>query len=55
VSELKDKIKEKKLLNDEEFFIYFNGIPLFEDDRTIDDYEIEDLDTVIIVPLFRAG
>ena len=55
MSELKDIIKEKKFLNDEEFSIHFHGIVLFEDNRTIDDYEIEDLDTVIVVPPFRAG
>ena len=54
VSELKDIIKEKKLLNDEEFLIHCNGI-ILEDERTIDDYEIDDLACVIIVPTFRGG
>ena len=45
VSELKDIIKEKKLVKNIGFLIYYEGI-ILENDRTIEDYKIKDLDIV---------
>jgi len=54
VSELREIIKEKKILNDENFLIHGNGM-ILENDKTIDEYDIEDLDKLIVVDSYRAG
>ena len=54
VSELEDIINEKKKSNYKDLIFHYNGEILY-DDRTIADYEIEDLDVVIYIRCFRAG